>query len=90
MIVVFVLRAGAYIFTRKRLLRDFLNYEYLKGITALLETITISLVKSGSSGAIGFFMFLTVSIQLTHEIIILVLTARKARIDKIKKDPVTE
>ncbi|MBS1890021.1 MAG: hypothetical protein JST59_01905 [Actinobacteria bacterium] len=90
LILVFAGRAVIYIITRKRFLRDFLAFEYMKGLTALFEIVTLCLINSRSTTAVIVFALATVSLQVSHEILIVFLTSRKARLDKLKKEPDTE
>jgi len=86
LIILFSVRAFVYVWTRKLLLRDFSKFEYFKVLTTLFEVATLCLVTSQSTAAVGSFVFLTITLQVIHETVIVTCTAKRAILDKIKKD----
>jgi hypothetical protein len=84
LVVVFALRGGSYFWSRKKLLRDFFNIEYMKIVTTVLECITFATLLSGSMITMAILSFVTVLLQLSHEVAILVMTDRLANSHKVQ------
>lgn len=85
LVVIFIFRGAVYIISRRRLLRDFFNIEYLKVVTVCLEVTTILVLISDSAAAAVVLSILTVVFQLMHESSIVFLTEKDARISKLKE-----
>lgn len=64
--VVFCLRGIVYIASRKILLRDFVNLDYMKAICVIFEVISLSLIKNRYLEALVTFIFLTAVIHIAH------------------------
>lgn len=84
-IAVFVLKGLVYIVSRKLLLRDFLNIEYLKVLSVALEVATVLVLLKDSAAAVVVLSILTILVQFVHQTAVVFLTDRTARTSKIKE-----
>lgn len=65
-IVVLIFRGGAYVFLRKKYLRDFQVMEYTKMLSVGLEVTTVGLILNKDLILLIIFMFLTVVSHIVH------------------------